>query len=507
MSQAPEVTPLVLITAKWMESTFLYWVKAEYESGYQAALAAIHLADKHGVHVWDDMVCALGGYGAIVRGDRQSAREFLDRMKTTLSPERRQGYGQYHLVAAWYHAVFGDLAVARSHAQAAVRWVVEIRGSGDTYFPESLCRIALTNVLCSLGDFDEAALQFAAAQEAPGRNDSPMLVFMREVAAARIAFGRKEEVEGLSVLHRALAAARANDIVSMVWWWEPGVMAGLCQKALDAGIEVEHTRKIVRTHNLQPDVSRPSANWPWPIRIRALGRFEVQRDGQPLEVSARAQQKPLALLKALVAFGSRNVPENRLADALWHDAEGDRARNSLRVTSFRLREMLGCDDVLIVAQGSYTLDASRVWVDVGDFENALARIETQLNDGRQEEALTTANRIVALYRGPFLEAESEPWAISARERLRGRFVRLLAQTAEAVGAHDPAAVIPLYEKAIEVDPLAEALYQGLMESHRVLGRAAEGLSVYRRCRDVLARELSIPPSVATEALRQALQRR
>jgi hypothetical protein len=46
-----------------------------------------------------------------------------------------------------------------------------------------------------------------------------------------------------------------------------------------------------------------------------------------------------------------------------------------------------------------------------------------------------------------------------------------------------------------------------MRCYRVLDLAAEGLSAYRRCRDALQRDLGLPPSAATEALRAALRDR
>ena len=70
--------------------------------------------------------------------------------------------------------------------------------------------------------------------------------------------------------------------------------------------------------------------WPYPIKIYTLGRFEIIRDDEPLHFSGKEQKKPLELLKALIAFGGRDVPEERLTDALWPDADGDHGAQVLR---------------------------------------------------------------------------------------------------------------------------------------------------------------------------------
>ena len=73
----------------------------------------------------------------------------------------------------------------------------------------------------------------------------------------------------------------------------------------------------------------------------ALGRFEIVKEGTPLRFNGKAQQKPLAMLKALIALGGRNVSEFHIAEALWPDSDGDMQHQSLATTLYRLRQILG----------------------------------------------------------------------------------------------------------------------------------------------------------------------
>jgi two-component SAPR family response regulator len=92
-----------------------------------------------------------------------------------------------------------------------------------------------------------------------------------------------------------------------------------------------------------------------------------------------------------------------------------------------------------------------------------------------------------------------------RDRLRARFVRTIGalcrhwgQTGEAERA------LTYYERALEADDLAESFYRGLMQCHAALGRRADAVEVYSRCRSTLAARLAMEPSPETRAIYEAL---
>jgi len=109
---------------------------------------------------------------------------------------------------------------------------------------------------------------------------------------------------------------------------------------------------------------------------------------------------------------------------------------------------------------------------------------------------------LTIYRGPFLPEESEEqWALSARERLRAKFVGLIGGLAERMEANgEYAEAGECYRRGIETDDLVEEFYQGLIRCHISMGRRAEALNVYRRLRNILSVTLSISPSPESEKL-------
>jgi ATP/maltotriose-dependent transcriptional regulator MalT/DNA-binding SARP family transcriptional activator len=285
-------------------------------------------------------------------------------------------------------------------------------------------------------------------------------------------------------LTRGLATGRV-DLAKFFLRLQPQVLPRLFAAALEADIESDVVRRDIRNLGIAPPDPFVES-WPWPLAVRTLGRFEVRRDGKPLEFSRKAPKKTLALLKAIVALGGSNVREQALLDALWPDEEGDAAAKSLGASVLRLRTLLGDSEAVIQQGGTLSLDRGRIWVDAWAFERA----------GQLE-----------FYHGAFLaEDEGERWAIPMRERLRSRFVHQVADHGRALegeGRHEEA--IGWYRRGLDADNIVETFYQGLMRCHHRLGRRAEAIAAYRSLRQILSVTLGLPPSAASEKLRREIE--
>ena len=98
------------------------------------------------------------------------------------------------------------------------------------------------------------------------------------------------------------------------------------------------------------------------------GASRVVRNGAPLRAAGKAQRKPLELLQCLCAFGGEAVAQDRIADALWPEAEGDAAKQALRTTLHRLRKLLQHKQAVRLENRQLDLDPGSVWVDSTAFE-------------------------------------------------------------------------------------------------------------------------------------------
>jgi DNA-binding SARP family transcriptional activator len=200
------------------------------------------------------------------------------------------------------------------------------------------------------------------------------------------------------------------------------------------------------------------------LALRTLGGFEAFVDGMPLAVGKKPARRTLALLKAIVAFGGRNVCRSWIADALWPDVDGDRAQNALEVALHRLRVRLGVPEAVVSRQGCLSLNPDLVWVDAFAFCSAAAMYR-----GVGCEPIELS---FALYRGPFLPQDSDcVWTERTRERLRARFASIVAGAAVALESCDRLAeAIGLYERGIAADEAIVALHDGLARCLWRLGR-------------------------------------
>ena len=301
--------------------------------------------------------------------------------------------------------------------------------------------------------------------------------------------GRNELIrEALSRAHDGGSRARIR--------WFPKALEVLIPVALEQNIEPQMARVLIRECGLIPP-STDIENWPWPIKVYALGRFELLIEGESPTYSRKAPKKVLALLKAIVAFGAQEVPEQKLLDALWPDDDGDAARRSLSATVHRLRKLLSSDNAVRQAGGNLTLDERSCWVDAAAFETRLHR---------RGDAAEVREAAILLYRGAFLAQEDAPWAMPMRERLRAKFIHAvgkLGASFEGSGRYESA--IDLYARGIEADNLVEPFYQGLMRCFDKLNRRTEPASTYRRLRETLSITLGVPPAPTTQRLFESLR--
>ena len=118
-------------------------------------------------------------------------------------------------------------------------------------------------------------------------------------------------------------------------------MSDVYNRALAAGIEVDHVQRLIRQRGLTPpDPTTAAQSWPWPMKVYTLGQFDVFCDDKSLCSSRKVQHKPLELLKCLCAFGGYSVNQDRISKVLWPEAKGDAAERKLNTTLDRLRELL-----------------------------------------------------------------------------------------------------------------------------------------------------------------------
>lgn len=236
-----------------------------------------------------------------------------------------------------------------------------------------------------------------------------------------------------------------------------------------------------------------------PVRIRTLGTFEVEIDGVSAMPRLGRNQRPVSLLKVLVALGGQSVPAETVKDALWPDSDGDQAASALRTTLHRLRKTLGAQAVRF-GQSRLSLDPQSCWVDTWECVRAFKAAANAAELGDLEGAWTHWCAGAALYRGPFLAGEFDlPEVLSARQRLHSLYLRHTIRVASALAmGGDDVRAIEVYRMGLEADELAEELYVGLLRCCGRAGRFTEATALHRRYQDMV-QAYGLAPSQAFEA--------
>ena len=510
LAKEHEIAPLVLIKLKVVEATY-FMLTAQRGPCYDAVREGLAIEHAEGVNVLSRQLLCYGAGGALAAGDLETAAAFLEEATKLPGIPARFDLCLHHLFSTWLAMRRHDALKAYQQQKLALRMAIEV---GCPVF-EVLCRIASAQVYYEGQEPRAAWLQFQQVYDTARRIQNHLLEFSALLPYAYIALdsGRRPR-SGMRALKQALSVGKPRNYLSFPLW-RPEMLAKLCSVALEAGMETDYVSKLIDERSLQLDAySSALLNWPWPLRVQTLGQFRVSKDGEPIAFTGKAQRRPLDLLKVVIAYGGRDVSEERVVEALWPRIDGDSAHRSFATTLHRLRKLLGEEKALQLSDGKLTLDGRYVWIDTWALDQAVSRIGLLLHNKPEQESIDneTASRLCHQlldgYAGPFLASEPEHgWALQLRDRLRHRFARAVVDLARCwQQAGDAERTIDLLEQAIERDYASESIYRNLMECYASLGRHAEAADTYSRCRKMLAATLSVEPSPETTALYEKLIR-
>ncbi|NJD61412.1 MAG: hypothetical protein FIA93_01655, partial [Deltaproteobacteria bacterium] len=490
MLKQPDATPLMRLSVDFVEAVFLTLI-ARHERCLHVTTDALAFAENTGVHVLDAFLQAYSAVAALMRRDFETANRFLDGMAATLDTMKPLPLGMFHAITAAEALYRRDLARAAFHLRECLRLWEE---SGFTTHIHS-ARLLAAHVHHAIHEDEDATRIVAEERRIAYEIQNFFNVWLSYLTEAYFHLQRNDDAAAIAPLKKGLQVGRDTGIFGTSLRLKD-FLEKVSVKALQEGIEVDYVRELIRRNRLAPDPANPDLEqWPWPVKVHTLGRFGLLVDDRPVEYGRKVQQKPLALLTALVALGGRGVPEGRLAELLWPGADGDLAHHSFEVALSRLRKLLGKEEALVLKEGRLSLSNRHCWVDAWAFERSQGQAERAMKEGRGTEAISLFEKSLSLYRGPFLQSEEMSCVESPREKLRMRFLGAVAHLGRCYeDGENWEAAVSCYRRGIEVDALAEALYRRLMVCHIRQGREAEALSVYRRCRKTLSSVLGMEPS-------------
>ncbi|MGD2144111.1 MAG: BTAD domain-containing putative transcriptional regulator [Anaerolineae bacterium] len=252
--------------------------------------------------------------------------------------------------------------------------------------------------------------------------------------------------------------------------------------------------------------------------MKLLGGLEITLGGSPV-VDFTSKKSPALLI--YVAMTGRPHSREALSGLLWGESADSRARASLRTVLWDLRQQVPSFVSTDRQTVSFNTEAPH-WLDVAAFADAIENIprpsaEDQERNG--DRALLTQPQVkaldeaVSLYRGEFMagffisEAPAfEDWML--RERERGRHLAMhalhrLIVHYKAQGAYLRG--IDAASQLLRIAPWQEEAHRQLMRLLVLGGQRTAALAQYETCRQMLAEELGLEPTMETRMLRNRIR--
>lgn len=247
----------------------------------------------------------------------------------------------------------------------------------------------------------------------------------------------------------------------------------------------------------------------WPLLICVLGPFRVLRSGLPLSIRGG---KTEAMLCHLAVRHGGGVTRPMLLDALWPNCDATLAGEALYSRVRSLQKLVGAAiggrSPVVQTDGQYHLNQSAgVAVDVACFDEWATSGDQLAGAGSGAQAAEMYRRAVDMYSGDLCVQMDDLYAVVERERLRARYLSLLAFLGmHALITGDHAASLAYARRMLAHDPCREDAHRLVMRCHVRLGERAQALHQFRVCGDVLRSMFGVEPEPATVALFDMVRR-
>lgn len=238
------------------------------------------------------------------------------------------------------------------------------------------------------------------------------------------------------------------------------------------------------------------------VEIDVLGPVRVRVNGVEQPIGSAKQR---ALLVRLVVDAGLSVTTDELRDALWGDTDRARSSANLKVLVSRLRKSLR-GDVLETVSNGYRLDPERCAIDAVRFQNLVSTGVASAHEDRDDEALTSLNQAMALWRGGMSPELDYRWASSALARWTSMEATARRMSLMLRARLDPSErLVADLDFALMHSPHDESLHVAMVD---VLRRIGQGQQARRALVDavvVLDRDLGLVPGPALQRLAAEFQ--
>ncbi|MFE6698816.1 BTAD domain-containing putative transcriptional regulator [Streptomyces sp. NPDC057718] len=270
----------------------------------------------------------------------------------------------------------------------------------------------------------------------------------------------------------------------------PGTLRGLAEPLGLSGDELADLLTAARSGPPR-DTGRP--------RLLILGPLALRRGRTPVPVTGPMLRRLLGLL---ALKHPEPATQQEITDILWPSGPPHSHPSLIHTYVSQARRLLApCgprsapQPTVARTPTGYRLEAPRNQIDLGHFDELLARAEPLHRTPDPETRYASLTEALRCWRGPVLAdadpvLRRHPAAVAAEER-RVRAALLHADTALLLGRSGEA--VPVLADLVNAEPLHEGLHARLVLALAGSGEQAAALQVFTRLRVRLDEELGIEP--------------
>jgi two-component SAPR family response regulator len=238
------------------------------------------------------------------------------------------------------------------------------------------------------------------------------------------------------------------------------------------------------------------------IEVLFFGSFRVVVNGKGID--HWPSRKGKSIFAYLVYNESKVVLREMLIDLFWPRVFPESARNCLNVAIHHIRQVFqktGAEqNVVLFSNDGYTLNPElRINSDVKRFLIHWNRSRFLKIDNRPGPAVNELELAASIYKDDFMQDEIyEEWTVAERENLRENYLEVLEHLSRIYSLNGkPKTAIEICKSILEKDHCREKVHRRLMLCYHRIGDRDHALKQFKKCKEILKRELEVGPSAST----------
>lgn len=219
------------------------------------------------------------------------------------------------------------------------------------------------------------------------------------------------------------------------------------------------------------------------LNIFVLGQFQISCEGQSLKDQLKFNSARALLVYLIMEGGTHK--RSQMARLLWPDSGQYDARNNLRQTIFKLRQVVGKEAIHTTRQIIALVGGETIDIDI-------AVVQAALDDYAQTGALEALQTAVDGYTGAFLDevlwnsVPFQEWRIRVREQLHRRMMEAFdILIADSIANSRWQSAETLLNRQLHFDPARESAHRQLIHTLMMQGKRQAAIDQFEQSQRVL----------------------